>query len=167
MFGFNSSGGFNFDFSWGNTVGALRWNHVFSPKLFVNTTASFTRYQYEVANRLDEFSFRLASDIRDVALRTDFEYQPNEKHTLKFGASATNHVFGVGRLQAGSEDGRLGFGSDVNYKGQEGALYASDNFKPMREASAGVRPARYWLPERLRQLRRPGASGGGALLAHA
>ncbi|MFC7669367.1 carboxypeptidase-like regulatory domain-containing protein [Hymenobacter humi] len=30
-FGFNSPGGFNFDFSWGNTVGTLRWNHVFRP----------------------------------------------------------------------------------------------------------------------------------------
>jgi hypothetical protein len=130
VFGFNSTGGFNFDFTWGNTVGALRWNHVFSPKLFVNTTASFTRYQYQVSNKLDEFSFKLSSDIRDVALRTDFEYQANDRHTLKFGASATNHIFGVGRLQAGSEDGRLGFGSDVNYKGQEAALYASDNFRP-------------------------------------
>ena len=129
VFGFNSSGGFNFDFTWGNTVGALRWNHVFSPKLFVNTTASFTRYEYDVTNRLDQFSFNLASDIRDLALRTDFEYQPTERHTLKFGASATDHRFGVGRLQAGSDDGTLDFGSDVKYEGQEAALYASDNFK--------------------------------------
>ncbi|GAB2474987.1 TonB-dependent receptor [Hymenobacter qilianensis] len=130
VFGFNSAGSFNFDFTWGNTVGALRWNHVFSPKLFVNTTASFTRYEYDVTNKIDQFSFNLASDIRDIALRTDFEYQPNERHTLKFGATATDHIFGVGRLQAGSDDGRLDIGSDVSYRGQEAALYASDNFKP-------------------------------------
>ncbi|MBC6607330.1 TonB-dependent receptor [Hymenobacter sp. BT188] len=130
VFGFNSASSFNFDFTWGNTVGALRWNHVFSPKLFVNTTASFTRYEYDVTNKIDQFSFNLASDIRDIALRTDFEYQPNERHTLKFGATATDHIFGVGRLQAGSEDGRLDIGSDVSYRGQEAALYASDNFKP-------------------------------------
>ncbi|GAA3955808.1 TonB-dependent receptor [Hymenobacter algoricola] len=129
IFGFNSTNGFNFDFGWGNTVGALRWNHVFSPRLFVNTTVSATRYQYSIGNKLDQFAFSLSSDIQDFALRTDFEYTPNEKHTFKAGATATSHQFGVGRLQAGSQDGSLNIGSDVTYAGQEAALYASDNFR--------------------------------------
>ncbi|WP_345072109.1 TonB-dependent receptor [Hymenobacter fastidiosus] len=129
VFGFNSTNGFNFDFTWGNRVGALRWNHVFSPKLFVNTTVSATRYQYGIANKLDQFSFSLSSDIQDYALRTDFEYAPNDRHVFKAGATATSHRFGVGRLQAGSSDGSLNIGSDVTYQGQEASLYASDNFK--------------------------------------
>ena len=130
VFGFNSTNGFNFDFSWGNTVGSLRWNHVFSPKLFVNTTFSTTRYQYGIANKLDQFGFSLSSDIQDYALRTDFEYAPSDKHTFKAGVTATSHLFGVGRLQAGSQDGSLNIGSDVTYHGQEASLYASDNYKP-------------------------------------
>ncbi|UYZ64991.1 TonB-dependent receptor [Hymenobacter weizhouensis] len=130
VFGFNSQNGFNFDFSWGNKVGALRWNHVFNRKLFLNTTASVTSYKYSITNKLDQFSFSLASDIRDLTLRTDLDYLPNDRHTLKFGATATSHRFGTGRLQAGSEDGRLGFGSDISYRGEEAALYASDNFRP-------------------------------------
>ncbi|MBC8084301.1 MAG: TonB-dependent receptor, partial [Hymenobacter sp.] len=129
-FGFASQGGFDFSFTWGNTVGAARWNHVFNKRLYLNTTASVTNYQYDVTNRLDQFSFNLASDIRDYALRTDLDYTPNEKHALKLGLQATKHRFGVGRLQAGSDDGRFNIGSNVEYDGLEGALYASDIYKP-------------------------------------
>ncbi|UOQ74691.1 TonB-dependent receptor [Hymenobacter cellulosilyticus] len=130
IFGFNSTGGFNFDFTWGNAVGALRWNHVFSPKLFLNTTVSTTRYQYQIANRLDQFGFSLSSEIQDYAVRSDLDYQANDKHTLKLGVSATNHRFNVGRLSASSTDGSLNIGSETIYRGQEASLYASDNFKP-------------------------------------
>ena len=129
VFGFSSTGGFNFNFSWGNTIGSLRWNHVFSPRLFVNTTASVSDYKYNLTNRLDQFSFGLGSSIRDYTVRTDAEYTPNDRHLLKAGALVTQHRFGVGRLEANSSDGRVNFGSDVNYYGLEGALYASDNYK--------------------------------------
>ena len=129
VFGFSSTGGFNFNFSWGNTVGALRWNHVFSPKLFVNTSVSVSDYKYNLTNRLDQFSFGLGSRITDYSGRTDFEYTPNDRHVLKAGAMFTQHKFGVGRLDANSSDGRINFGSDIAYFGQEGALYASDNYK--------------------------------------
>ena len=129
VFGFSSTGGFNFNFSWGNTIGTLRWNHVFSPKLFVNTTFSVSDYKYTLTNKLDQFSFNLGSQITDYSGRTDFEYTPNDRHVLKAGAILTQHKFGVGRLDANSTDGRINFGSDVNYYGLEGALYASDNYK--------------------------------------
>ncbi|UPL50049.1 TonB-dependent receptor [Hymenobacter sublimis] len=129
-FGFASQGGFNFSFTWGNSLAAARWNHVFNKRLYLNTTASLTDYQYNVTNRLDQFSFNLGSTIRDYSLRSDLDFAPNEKHALKFGVQGTTHRFGVGRLQAGSSDGRLNIGSDVGYKGLEGAVYASDNFKP-------------------------------------
>ncbi|WP_223847123.1 TonB-dependent receptor [Hymenobacter montanus] len=129
VFGFASTGGFDFNFSWGNTIGSLRWNHVFSPKLFVNTSVSVSNYKYNLTNRLDQFSFGLGSNITDYSARTDFEYTPNDRHVLKAGGLLTRHKFGVGRLDANSTDGRVNFGSDVNYFGLEGALYASDNYK--------------------------------------
>ncbi|OGX90456.1 TonB-dependent receptor [Hymenobacter coccineus] len=129
-FGFSgATNGFNFNFDWGNTLATLRWNHVFNPRLLVNTTATITDYQYNLTNKLDQFSFNLGSSIRDYALRTDFEYVPNDRHTIKFGAAATAHRFGVGRLQAGSGDGSVNFGADVGYTASEGALYVGDNFR--------------------------------------
>ena len=130
VFGFNSQQGFNFDFNWGNKVAALRWSHQFNKRLFLNTTAAYTRYEYSITNRLDQFAFNLASDIQDFTLRSDLDYRPNERHALKLGLTATAHRFGTGRLKAGSADGRLNLGSAVTYYGQEAAAYASDVYKP-------------------------------------
>jgi hypothetical protein len=107
----------------------LRWQHVFSPKLTMNTTASVTSYKYNLGNSIDQFSFDLGSTILDYNLRTDFDYVPNDRQTLKFGATLTHHEFGVGRLQRSSQDNSVNFGSDINYTGQEGALYVTDNIK--------------------------------------
>ena len=130
VFGFSSGNGFNFSFNWGNTIGTLRWNHVFSPRLLANTSVAVSDYRYDLTNRFDQFTFGLGSSIRDYTARTDFEYLPaGDRHVLKAGATATQHRFGVGRLDANSGDGRVNFNSDVRYYGQEGALYASDNYK--------------------------------------
>ena len=129
IFGFNSTNGFNIKFNWGNTVGSLRWNHVFSPKLYVNTTVSATNYKYQIGNQLDQFGFGISSSIRDYAVRTDFDYALDNHHALKFGATVTNHQFGVGRLNANSGDGTLNINSDVHYTGQEAGVYVSDNFR--------------------------------------
>jgi hypothetical protein len=129
IFGFTSPNGFQAKFNWGNTLGALRWQHVFSPRLTANTTASVTSYKYNLGNSIDQFSFNLGSTILDYTARTDFDYLPNDRHTIKFGALVTAHNFGVGRLQRSSQDNSLNVNSDVNYLGQEAGLYASDNIK--------------------------------------
>jgi len=129
IFGFTSPNGFQASFTWGNTLGALRWQHVFSPKLTMNTTASASSYKYNLGNSIDQFSFDLGSTILDYNLRTDFDYLASDRHTLKFGASLTHHQFGVGRLQRSSQDNSVNFGADVNYTGQEAAVYATDNIK--------------------------------------
>ncbi|TDN40139.1 TonB-dependent receptor [Hymenobacter sp. UV11] len=129
VFGFTSPNGFQAAFTWGNTLGALRWQHVFSPRLTANTSASITSYKYNLGNSIDQFSFNLGSTILDYTARTDFDYVPNDRHTIKFGALVTAHNFGVGRLQRNSQDNSLNVNSDVNYLGQEAGLYASDNIK--------------------------------------
>ncbi|OON68850.1 TonB-dependent receptor [Hymenobacter sp. CRA2] len=129
VFGFNSTRGFNFDFSWGNRSATGRWSHVFNPRLFTNTTATWSYYTYQIQNKLDQFSFGLGSNIRDYNLRSDWEWRPEGgKHVVRFGGSATLHHFGVGRLQAGATDGSLNIGQDVEYDGQEGGLFAADNY---------------------------------------
>jgi hypothetical protein len=136
IFGFTSPNGFKANFTWGNTLGALRWQHVFSPKLTLNTTASATSYKYNLGNSVDQFSFDLGSTIQDYNLRADFDYVPNDRHTLRFGALYTHHNFGVGRIQRSSQDNSVNFGADVNYLGQEAALYATDNIKVTEKLQA-------------------------------
>jgi hypothetical protein len=121
---------FDFLFDWGNTTGTARWNHVFGPKLFSNTTFTFSDYRYRIRNLLQGFSFRLGSNVKDANTKVDFYYQPNNKHTIRFGASATYHDFIVARLRAGSDDGQVDFRSGQEYDGMEYGTYFSDEWAP-------------------------------------
>jgi hypothetical protein len=120
---------FNFDFDWGNATGTARWNHIFSPRLFANTTFTYSDYQYNIRNRITGFSFLVGSNIRDVSLKTDFHYEPNNRHTIRFGAQAIHHLFTVGRLKAGSDDGVVSFSAGQDYGGVETALYIADEIE--------------------------------------
>ncbi len=140
VFGFDDDN-FNFDFDWGNATGTLRWNHLFSNKLFSNTTLTFSNYQYNIQNRLTGFSFRVGSNIRDLNLKTDFYYALNNRHTLRFGAQATAHYFEIGRLKAGSDDGTVSFSAGQNFTGLEFGAYFSDELRLSEklEIQAGLR----------------------------
>ena len=97
------------DWNWGNTIAALRWNRIVSNKLFMNTTASFTRYRsalgsgYESVSTYDpemqlpdhreETKLTYNSGIEDWTLKSDFDYSPNVNHDVKFGAAYTYHTF--------------------------------------------------------------------------
>ena len=95
------------DFGWGNTIGALRWNYRVKPKLFMNTTVSYSHYALDIAqhetavisenypnNWSKEFAF--TSQIRDWSGKVDFTYIPNTKNYIKFGVGDTYHTFSPG-----------------------------------------------------------------------
>ncbi|HMQ46320.1 MAG TPA: TonB-dependent receptor [Saprospiraceae bacterium] len=118
---------FDFNFDWGNATGTARWNHVFSPKLFANTTFTFSDYQYNIENKITGFSFQVGSNIQDSNLKSDFYYAIRNGHTLRFGANVTYHYFKVGRLKAGSDDGSISFSAGQDYDGWESGIYVSDD----------------------------------------
>ena len=46
---------------------SARWNHVFGPKLFMNTTATFSDYRFSFEAEQDQFAFTLKSGIGTTA----------------------------------------------------------------------------------------------------
>jgi hypothetical protein len=81
----------------------MRWNHVLNQKLFVNTSLIFSNFNFGVSSYSkdissdgtteDEFSLAYNSKIRDLGIKTDFDFYPSTKHAIKFGAQATFHKF--------------------------------------------------------------------------
>ncbi|UOQ95916.1 TonB-dependent receptor [Hymenobacter sp. 5317J-9] len=138
VFGFNSFGNLQANFSWGNTLGTLRWQHTFSPRLTANTQVGLTSYRYSLGSQVDVASFGLTSTIRDYNARVNFDYDLNPAHKLRFGASFTHHTFGVGRLQVETADNSLNVDDDISYPALEGGLYASDNWKVSDKLQAEV-----------------------------
>jgi hypothetical protein len=83
---------------WGNGTGTLRWNHIFSDKLFLNTSAILSNYQYSVDVTAAGNVFGITSSIHDYSFKTGFEYYLNEKNKIKFGLDETYHVFIPGNV---------------------------------------------------------------------
>lgn len=87
-----------FGFDWGNATGTLRWNHLFSDKLFSNTSLIASKYDYEFKVGEGEDRFGVKASILDYNLKQDFSYYYNDKNTIKFGLNAVYHTFSPGEL---------------------------------------------------------------------
>lgn len=94
------------DFNWGNTIAALRWNHLFNAKLFMNTTFTYSLYNFEYSDletyfkedddddkHDDGYFFDNRSNNKDIGLKIDIDYLPNNKHRIRFGVGGAMREF--------------------------------------------------------------------------
>lgn len=94
---------------WGNQTTSLRWNHLFSQKLFANTMLTYSDYTFNI-DISSEFKnlvngsvvdrdyqrARYFSGITDKSARIDFDYLPVPTHAIKFGLSNIWHEYRPG-----------------------------------------------------------------------
>jgi len=91
---------------WGNAIAALRWNYKMRPKLFANTTITYSHYAFDIGTKyeykeaasapMQSQSMGYFSGISDWGGKIDFTYIPNPNHTVKFGLGDTYHTFTPG-----------------------------------------------------------------------
>ncbi|MGI8892772.1 MAG: TonB-dependent receptor [Bacteroidia bacterium] len=137
----NKDSGFNVNIPWGNATGSLRWNHLFSDKMFMNASAIFSDYKFEFGAEQTEFEFRLFSGIRDWNLKTDFSFLPDIRHHVKFGGNYISHTFTPSHASARSGEVVFDFGKIVRLYAHEGAVYLQDNWDITEKlaVNAGIR----------------------------
>lgn len=93
-FTFNSaSSDFKADIPWGNTTATLRWNHLFSDRLFMNASVIYNEYQFEFGGNQSDFEIKLSSGIKDWNGKVDFDYYTSFNHHIKAGLNYTYHTF--------------------------------------------------------------------------
>lgn len=87
---------------WGNTLAALRWNHVFNPKIYSDLTLSYTRYHFRVFNeQLEKISgkesgynmLQYNSGIQDLGLNWNAHYFVTPSLEMRFGMDYIYHSF--------------------------------------------------------------------------
>jgi hypothetical protein len=127
VFGFSDKR-FKFNFDWGNTTATVRWNHVFNPTLFMNVSAIFSDYQYNISNEFTGFNFATTSKIKDYNFKVDFDYSLSPKHQLKFGGQFIQHLFIIGRVKLQSSDKRVDFQAGNELEGSEMGVYVADDY---------------------------------------
>jgi len=88
-----------FGIDWGNTTATLRWNHLFSDKLFLNSSLIYSDYDYGI--NIDAVDGTIFSGIQDFNLKESFTYYANSQSTLRFGIDAIYHTFTPGGFVSG------------------------------------------------------------------
>ncbi|NSL88727.1 TonB-dependent receptor [Chitinophaga sp. Mgbs1] len=130
-------------FSWGNTIGALRWNHIYNPRLFSNTTINYSQYSF-----LTEYGIKYGrqatgeqvdqnttyySRMQNTSLKMDFDYRPDPQHSFRFGGAVVGHLFQPGVLDFEEKENNIKpldtTGSGLKVKGMEFLLYAEDDWR--------------------------------------
>jgi TonB dependent receptor/CarboxypepD_reg-like domain/TonB-dependent Receptor Plug Domain len=119
----------NVNIPWGNATGTLRWNHVFNKRLFGNTTAVYNDYNFTFNAAQNNFAVKLASGIRDISLKQDFDLYPFTGHKVKFGALYTYHKF-TPSVASGQQDSIVFKPNNAQIKyAHEGAIYVQDDWE--------------------------------------
>jgi hypothetical protein len=83
----------NYTINFGNSTATLRWNHLFNQKLFANTSFIANNYHLALSTIQSGYVSQLYSAIKDVNLKSDFEYYPNQKQNIRFGINYSSHNF--------------------------------------------------------------------------
>jgi outer membrane receptor protein involved in Fe transport len=105
----------NVELNWSNSITALRWNHLFSNKLFANTTITYSRFDFEYAV-LEQFRSKspdeggevyfisMRSDNQDLGVKLDFDYFRSAQHHIRFGGGMATQQFAPGLTVVEEED---------------------------------------------------------------
>ncbi len=141
----NKKDDFSVRMPWGNAIAAIRWNHIFNSKLFMNLTGTFTDYLFSFNSEQDNFKFSLKSGIRDVGGKVDFSYFPNTRHKLKWGAEYLYHTFTPTSVSASQDDTQFDTGEAQKLYSHESAVYFLDEFDLNEKIrfNAGLRYSMY------------------------
>ncbi|MGE0079629.1 MAG: TonB-dependent receptor plug domain-containing protein [Bacteroidales bacterium] len=125
-FGRDELGISSFGIDWGNSTATLRWNHLFSDRLFSNTSLIFSNYVYKINVDMGD-EMNIISRIQDYGIKQDFQFFSSENYTVKFGFNSTYHRIIPGAVTAASDDINL---KDLSNKySWENAFYVSHEYK--------------------------------------
>jgi hypothetical protein len=114
----------SFGTNYGNQTATLRFNHLFTDKLFSNTSLIYSKYGYQIKINSNALDFSIDSKIMDFNLKQDFEYSPSATQTLRFGAQGIYHTITPGHVTAAADAAVNSTADRTNYS-LETAAYVS------------------------------------------
>ncbi|WP_145857100.1 TonB-dependent receptor [Pedobacter suwonensis] len=115
-----------FENNWGNVTTTIRLNHIFSDRLFSNTSFIYNNYNYTVRLLNDATNFKATSLVRDFNFKEDFQYFSN-KHILRFGLNATQHRISPIDIDSDASSQVNSLSQERRY-GIESAAYIADEW---------------------------------------
>ncbi|SKA16494.1 TonB-dependent receptor [Sediminibacterium ginsengisoli] len=129
-----------FGIDWGNSTATLRWNHVFSNKLFSNTSLVYSNYDFKVFINSGVNKFNILSQIRDWNLKEEMQWFLNSRNNIRFGVNSIFHTMRPGEVTSEETSAINSVFKQKRYS-LENAAFASNNWKATDQlnVSYGVR----------------------------
>ena len=144
---------------WQNATATVRWNHLYSNKVFSNMSFIFSdytmntymgyKYFYGTNSPYNEsFNSDFKSGIRDYTLKYDVTYRPNATHHLLAGAAVTYHEARPNAIMMKADT--LKMRNVEKAQGLEYALYVEDeiNIRNRFRINPGVRLVAFSVPHK-------------------
>ncbi len=129
----------NFNSSYGNSSGNLRWNHVFSDKIFSNLSVNYSKYDYQL--EINAFEFDWLSQIDNYNLKYDLSYYINNDIKLDFGINGIHYLFNPGIISPTTETSGINYLKLDQKRAFEGGFYvgAEHRITPKFSLQYGLR----------------------------
>lgn len=129
---------------WGNLVAQIGLNYRLNPKLTAEFTAAYTRYFSDLSHTYKEKDFtdsitpeigeriKTENNINDWIFRGDFDWQPRDRHRVRFGANYVRHSFIPQRTTRRGKEENFNWefrDSTWRYGANEANIYIEDDWK--------------------------------------
>ncbi|QGY47752.1 TonB-dependent receptor plug domain-containing protein [Maribellus comscasis] len=116
-----------FGIDWGNSTGTVRWNHLFSDRVFSNTSIILSNYLYKINLDIgDVMDMNVISRIRDYGIKQDFQLFSKNNSAIKFGFNSTYHKIIPGAI---TSNGGLNIEDLSNKYAWGNAFYISHQYQ--------------------------------------
>jgi len=127
--------------NWGNTTYSLPYIHIFSSKLYSQTTLAGSHFDSEHRFQSSDLFFAFENDLLDFTLKSDLTFFANPQHTFQFGTEAKTLT---AELNIYTDNLVLTKGK---YDGTLLAAYLADNYRLTRSITVtpGVRVEHFTL----------------------
>ncbi len=121
--------GDTFGLDWGNATGTIRWNHIFSNKLFSNTSFIISNYNYNISIRSGANDFNIFSQIRDWNLKQEFQWYLTPRNNLRFGFNSVYHIIRPGEVRPANDKSSINLALLQRRYSWENGIYATNTWK--------------------------------------
>ncbi len=111
----------SFENTYGNTVLNLRWNHLFSNKLFSNLSLIYSDYYYGLKLNFVEFNWN--SGIQNFNVKYDFKHYLNDKFKLYYGLNSIYYKFNPGKIEPSTDTSGINPYKLIDKYAFENAIY--------------------------------------------
>ncbi|MGB8192153.1 MAG: carboxypeptidase-like regulatory domain-containing protein [Chitinophagaceae bacterium] len=129
-------------YRYGNKNINLKWKHIFNNKFYGLLTAGYDKYDYKISSESNVTNaYRLAFDINQLNLRTDFTYSHGLKHVFRFGLTSIYYKLHPGSFEPNAAQSLVVPDRLQSEQALESALYLGDEYTitPELSISAGIR----------------------------